>query len=112
MIASLSKFNSRRLSLPSETESKKRSMIKELRVDYRKCFTNSNLSPTAKRLSPTTLQSNFTGFSRRRIQFNLGVSLSPYPLSPEHSAKSSNRFAWQFCECSVSCLRDERKHFT
>jgi hypothetical protein len=32
----LSKFNSRRLSLPSETESKKISMTKELRVDYRK----------------------------------------------------------------------------
>src|SRR5438093_13291146 len=58
MIVSLSKFNSRRLSLPSETESKKRSMIKELRVDYRKCFTNSALSSTAKRFSPTTLQTN------------------------------------------------------
>src|SRR5438034_7921468 len=58
MIASLSKFDSRRLSLPSETESKKRSMIKELRVDYRKCFTNSALSSTAKRFSPTTRQAN------------------------------------------------------
>src|SRR4029453_4929936 len=56
MIDSLSKFNSRRLSLPSETESKKTSMIKELRVDYRKCFTNSNLSSTAKRVSPPTLR--------------------------------------------------------
>jgi hypothetical protein len=30
-------------------------MIKELRLDYRKCFTNSALSSTAKRFSPTTL---------------------------------------------------------
>src|SRR5438093_2178932 len=60
MIASLSKFNSRRLSLPSETESKKRSMIKELRVDYRKCFTNSALSSTAKRFSPTTRRLHVT----------------------------------------------------
>ncbi len=29
-------------------------MIKELRVDYRKCFTNSALSSTAKRFSPST----------------------------------------------------------
>src|SRR5438093_1935535 len=60
MIASLSKFNSRRLSLPSETESKKRSMIKELRVNYRKCFTNSALSSTAKRFSPSTRQIDLT----------------------------------------------------
>ena len=33
-------------------------MIKELREDYRKCFTNSALSSTAKRFSPTTLQFN------------------------------------------------------
>jgi hypothetical protein len=36
-------------------------MIKELRVDYRKCFTNSALSSTAKRFSPTTLQAYRTG---------------------------------------------------
>jgi hypothetical protein len=66
MIASLSEFDSPRLSLHSRNESKKRSMIKELRLDYRKCFTNSALSSTAKRFSPTTLQSNLTGFSRRR----------------------------------------------
>src|SRR5213593_228216 len=64
MIASLSEFDSRRLSLPSETESKKRSMIKELRVDYRKCFTNSALSSTAKRFSPTTPRFD-TGYIRR-----------------------------------------------
>jgi len=36
-------------------------MIKELRVDYRKCFTNSALSSTAKRFSPSTLQAYRTG---------------------------------------------------
>ena len=35
-------------------------MIKELRVDYRKCFTNSALSSTAKRFSPTTRQIDLT----------------------------------------------------
>jgi hypothetical protein len=45
-------------------------MIKELRVDYRKCFNNSALSSTAKRFSPTTLQAYLTGFGRMRIQFN------------------------------------------
>jgi hypothetical protein len=71
MIASLSEFDSPRLSLHSGNESKKRSMIKELRGDYRNCFNNSALSSTAKRFSPTTLQSNVTGFARWRIQFNL-----------------------------------------
>src|SRR5438128_1922360 len=74
MIASLSKFDSRRLSLPSQRESKKRSMIKELRVDYRKCFTNSALSSTAKRFSPSTQRTNLMGFVRWRIQFNLGFA--------------------------------------
>jgi hypothetical protein len=71
MIASLSEFDSPRLSLHSGNESKKRSMIKELREDYQNCFNNSALSSTAKRFSPTTLQSNVTGFVRWRIQFNL-----------------------------------------
>src|SRR5213594_449676 len=82
MIVSLSKFNSRRLSLPSETESKKRSMIKELRVDYRKCFTNSALSSTAKRFSPSTLQCDFR-LSRWRIQLILESPLRFLRL-PDH----------------------------
>ena len=44
MIASLSEFDSPRLSLHSRDESKKRSMIKELREDYQNCFNNSALS--------------------------------------------------------------------
>jgi hypothetical protein len=40
-------------------------MIKELRVDYRKCFTNCALSSTARRFSPTTLRSNLTVFARK-----------------------------------------------
>ena len=48
-------------------------MIKELRVDYRKCFTNSALSSTAKRFSPSTRQTNLTGFVRRRNQFNPSI---------------------------------------
>ena len=49
-------------------------MTKELRVDYRKCFTNSALSSTAKRFSPTTRQTNLARLSRRRIQFNLSIA--------------------------------------
>src|SRR5438094_3343227 len=89
MIASLSKFDSRRLSLPSETESKKRSMIKELRVDYRKCFTNSALSSTAKRFSPTTLQAYRTGLFEE--EFDSISPLTPIrqirgPLNPAGQA--------------------------
>jgi hypothetical protein len=75
MIASLSEFDSPRLSLHSGNESKKRSMIKELREDYRKCFANSALSSTAKRFSPTTLQFHLTGFVWK-ITFNYKVSVA------------------------------------
>jgi len=80
--ASLGEFDSRRLSLRSGTESKKRSMIKELRVDYRKCFNNSALLSTAKRFSPSTRQSNLTGLRRRRIQSNYSLNDQAHRRGP------------------------------
>jgi len=42
------------------------------REDYRKRIDGCGFSPTAKRFSPTTSQTNFTRFVRWRIQFNPG----------------------------------------
>lgn len=95
MIVSLSEFDSRRLSLPSGTESKKRSTIKDQRVDYRKCFNNSGLSPTAKRFSPRRIQFNQDAYrmaqTRRRVSGDVGCTAFLYFVLANYTLNAAIR---------------------
>ena len=66
-------------------------MIKELRLDYRKCFTNSALSSTAKRFSPTTLQSEISEVGGRAFEPKCLVPKASIGLKTRGGRRSPTR---------------------
>jgi hypothetical protein len=57
-------------------------MRNKQREDYRKRIDGTGLSPTAKRFSPSTRQSNLTGLRRRRIQSNYSLNDQAHRRGP------------------------------